>query len=431
MLLKQYGVCGNPHTGYPDGVYARSVGLGWLRALVLDMGSWQAMCDQMPTSTSIAAVITGQSGPLNNDFWSDGWRDRYVAYITEFCERFYKSVRLIEFVNEWDFWDNEDRAEKAAELAMIGTQICKGYGILGVLGSVASADWQAQLAKACAVLDKAEDALGYNVVHGFAFHPYMSYVERDRGKDSYVVPGNGMTPSEGWERLSDKVRHAIEIAGGRPVALTEFGIKVGDAGGMDKHALYVHAAFEDELSKFTPSELIMASLFCWTDMNGAPSERGNDAFGLISESGMMRPAYNAFLYQARTAPIVDVPVSGWLAASQPGHTGGNPDGTPDEAGGTPTPPDGGNGSGTQVPPIVPVARVLSPADAHAIRWRAIVPTAVYNHDFGFETHWRNADNAWWGSPVTESEQTLDDGRPVRVFANAVVAYNADDTTEVL
>jgi hypothetical protein len=67
----------------------------------------------------------------------------------------------------------------------------------------------------------------------------------------------------------------------------------------DKHALYVHAAFEDELSKFTPSELIMASLFCWTDMNGAPNERGNDAFGLISESGMMRPAYNAFLYQAR------------------------------------------------------------------------------------------------------------------------------------
>jgi hypothetical protein len=184
MLLKQYGVCGNPHTGYPDGVYARSVGLGWLRALVLDAGSWQAMCDQMPTSTSIAAVITGQSGPLNNDFWSDGWRDRYVAYITEFCERFYKSVRLIEFVNEWDFWDNEDRAEKAAELAMIGTQICKGYGILGVLGSVARRDWQAQLAKACAVLDKAEDALGYDVVHGFAFHPYMSYVERDRGKDS-------------------------------------------------------------------------------------------------------------------------------------------------------------------------------------------------------------------------------------------------------
>jgi hypothetical protein len=436
-LMKRWGVCGNPITGYPDAVYSRITQLGWLRCLVLDDSTWQGMYDQVPQDTSIAAVITGQSGPLANDFWGDGWRERYTAYITAFCEKYYRRVRLIEFANEWDMWDNADRAEKAAELAMVGTQICKQYGILGVLGSVAGSDWQAQLARACKVLDKADAALGYTSVHGFAFHPYMSYVERDRGVDSYVVPGNGMKPSDGWERLSDKVLRAISIAGGRPCAITEFGIKVGDAGGADKHGLYVHAAFEDELSKIPPTKLIMATLFCWVDSNGAPDERGNAAFGLISEGGMQRPAYNAFTYQAQNAPVVDVPVSTWLSASmsQTADTGGNPDpqeATPQPAGGTPTPVTPTDGPGTQVVPVVPVSRILTPADAHGIRWRAIVPSAPYNHDFGFERAWRHPDNAWWGSPVTEGEYTLDDGRPVRVFANAVVAYNGgDDTTEVL
>jgi hypothetical protein len=434
MLMKRWGVCGNPITGYPDAVYSRITKLGWLRCLVLDDSTWQGMYDQVPSETNIAAVITGQSGPLGNDFWSDGWRDTYTAYITAFCEKYYRKVRLIEFANEWDFWGNDDKAEKAAELAMIGTQICKAYGILGVLGSVASGEWQEQLARACKVLDRAENALGYDVVHGFAFHPYMSYVQRDRGADSYVVPGNGMIPAEGWGRLSDKIVHAIGIAGGRSCAVTEFGIKIGDAGGPDKHGLYVHAAFEDELSKLSPSQLIMASVFCWTDSNGAPNERGNDAFGLISEGGTQRPAYNAFTYQAQQAPIVDVPVSLWLSESVPGHqdTGGDPGGTPDDAGDTPTPPNGGDGSGTQVPPIVPVGRALTVDEAHGIRWRAVVPSAPFNPTFGFERHWVMPDNAWWGSPVTEGEYTLEDGRPVRVFANAVVAYNGgDDTTEVL
>lgn len=414
MLMKRFGIVGNPHTGYPDGVYAKSVGLGWLRALVLDSGSWEAMCDQMPATTNVAAVITGQSGPLNNDFWSDGWRERFTTYITEFCERFYKKVRLIEFTNEWDFWDNTDRAEKAAEVAMIGTQICKQYGILGVLGSVASSDWKNQLATACSVIDRAEAALGYKAVHGFAFHPYMSRVQRDGG--------NGFTvPDAGWERLRDKVREAIDIAGGRPIALTELGIKVGDAGGVAEQALYVHGAFQDELAAFGPDELIMAAYFCWTDMNGAPSERGDHAFGLTGEHGQLRPAYNAALYQMRNAPVVDVPVSEWLAASR----------APEASHEQPASPGGSNG-GTPVETPPPPPQTLTEAQAHELRFRAITPSAVYNHDFGFERAWRKPENNWWGSPITEGEYTLEDGRPLRIFANAVVVYNpGEDTTEVL
>lgn len=409
MLAKRWGICGNPHTGYSDSVYSRTVQLGWVRALVLDSGSWEAMLQQVPTYTNVAAVITGQSGPLANDFWSPNWREMYTGFITEFCERFYKKVRLIEFTNEWDSWDNEDKAEKAAELAILGTNICKRYGILGMLGSVAGSDWKGQLARAIKVIDTADAKLGYSTIHGFCFHPYMTHVRRDRGSDSFVVPGQGMQPNEGWERLSSKVRDAIAIAGGRACAVTEVGIKVGDAGGPDKQSLYVHGVFEDELSQLTPDELLMATYFCWTDNNGAPGERGDQAFGLISDGGSLRPAYFAATYQMQMAPTVDIPVERLLKASQA------PEG--------PKKPD---------PDPVPTKQHLTAAEAHSVRWRAIVPTAVYNHDFGFERHWRQAENAWWGSPITESERTLDDGRPLRIFANAVVVYNGtDDTVEVM
>lgn len=412
MLSKRFGIAGNVHTGFPDGTYARMTKLGWVRTLVLDWGSFEALYNQMPTETNIAVVITGQSGPLANDFWSDGWRDRYTSYVTEFCERFYRKVRLIEFTNEWDFWENDDKAEKAAELAIIGTDICKRYGILGVLGSVASGDWEAQLAKAIQVIDRADQRLGYHTIHGFAFHPYASGVERTEG-NVFVVPD--VNPR--WPRVSDKIRRAREIAGGRAVAITEGGIKVGDAGGMEKQSLYVHGFFQDELSQFTPDELLMATYFCWTDANGAPDERGDAAFGLVSDGGQIRPAFHAATFQMQNAPVVDIPVNRLIRESLPAEA---PDPTepPVDGGGTPDPPK-------------PVSRVLSAAQAHELRWRAIVPSAVYNHDFGFERHWRHPDNAWWGSPVTESELQLDDGRPLRIFANAVVVYNGDDTTEVL
>jgi len=413
MLSKRFGVAGNPHTGYPDTTYSRITKLGWLRALVLDDGTWASMLNSVPQSTNVAAVITGQSGPLGNDFWSDGWRERYTTYITSFCEQYYKKVRLIEFANEWDFWDNDDRAEKAAELAIVGTDICKAYGILGVLGSVASGDWTNQLARAIHVIDLAEKKLGYKVIHGFAFHPYASRVERSgEGGDGFQVPNGD------WPRVSDKIRQAIQIAGGRAVAITEGGIKVGDAGGLRQQELYVHGFFQDELSQFTPDELLMATYFCWSDNNGSPGEQGVNGYGLLGENDRPRPAHNAATYQFQNEIAVDIPVSRLIAQSYPAPI------TPDVP--KPEPP-------VVVPPQPPVQvpRRLTVPDAHSMRWRAIVPNAVYNHDFGFERHWRARENAWWGSPLTESESTLEDGRAVRVFANAVVAYNADDTVEVL
>lgn len=421
MLTKRYGVCGNSLTGYPDGVYAKATALGWIRSLVVDLPSFQAMYDGTPAGTNIAVVITGQSGPLNNDFWSDGWRDTFTSFITAFCEQFYRKVRLIEFANEWDFWDNSDRAAKAAEIAILGTNICKQYGILGMLGSVASSDWKAQLASACAVLDAADKKLGYASVHGFCFHPYVSYVQRDStlSQDRFVVPTKGgLQPDDGWERLSDKVREAIAIAGGRPCAITELGIKVGDAGGPDQQALYVHGAFQDELSQFSAAQLVMATYFCWTDANGSPGESGANAFGLVAADGSLRPAYNAFTYQMQNAPTVDVPVSDWLAASKAPTTA--PQGSQQ--------PSTTQGSTSTAPPA---SRTLTAAQAHEMRWQSIVPNAVYNADFGFEKAWRTPECSWWGSPITENEYTLDDGRPLRVFANAVVAYNTDGTTEVL
>lgn len=419
MLTKRSGVCGSQN-GYPDRTYMQQTKLGWLRSLVVDFSTFEAMYNQVPQGTNIAVVITGETQGLNNDFWSAGWRDRYTAQVTEFCERFYEKVRLIEFMNEWDFWGNEDRITKAVELAIVGTDICKRYGILGVLGSVASSNWVSELAQASSILDDMEQATGYKVVHGFAFHPYVSYVERT---GDFVVPGHDAQPDEGWVRLSDKVRSAIQVCGGRTCAVTEVGIKIGDAGSEEQQAIYVHGVFQDELALLTPDECMCMCYFAWCDQNGAPSERGNDAFGLIGEQGNLRAAYRAALYQFINTPVVDVPVFRLLEGSQApqeSETGGNP--PQDE-----TPPT----TETKITTGQEVPTMTTLADAHQLRWQAAISHAPYHHDFGFETAWRATANRWWGSPLTADEGTLDDGRPFRAFSNCVVAYNADGSVEVL
>lgn len=420
MLTKRSGVCGSAN-GYPDTTYMRTVGLGWVRMLVQDYTVFDAFYSQVPQSTNICAVLTGESEGLYNDFWSDGWRERYVRQVTEFCERWYEKVRIIEFMNEWDFWNNGDRIPKAVELAVLGTDICKRYGILGVLGSVASGDWVSELAQASALLDRIELEQGYKVVHGFAFHPYVSYVERT---GDFVVPGHDLQPDSGWTRLSDKVRSAIQVCGGRPCAVTEVGIKVGDAGGETQQATYVHGVFQDELERLTPDECMCMCYFAWCDQNGAPSERGDAAFGLIGEQGQLREAYRAATYQFRSTPTVDVRVFDMLEGSQ------EPPQEPVESAPSETtsPPEEATTTQTK---SETEAYVMTVAQAHQLRWQANVHNAPYYHDFGIETAWRKPENRWWGSPVTETEQTLDDGRAFRVFANAVVAYNADGTTEVL
>lgn len=436
MLGSRYGVCGSQN-GYPDGVYMKQSKLGWIRSLVLNFSTFEAMYDQVPNTTNIAVVLTGETQGLNNDFWSDDWRERFTSVVTEFCERFYKKVRLIEFTNEWDFWDNEDRNIKAVEIAVLGTSICARYGILGVLGSVASSNWVIELGTACKRLDAIEQQVGYRVVHGFAFHPYVSYVQRD---GSFTVPSKDggadtLIPASGWDRLRDKVRLAISTSGGRACALTELGIKIGDAGGAQQQSLYVHGVFQDELASFSADELLMATYFCWCDQNGAPSERGDAAFGLIDEQGKLRPAYRAATYQFVNAPMVDIPVDRLLREGraltppepikiEPGQGQETP--TEPSGSGEPTPPE----EATTTTGASKMA-TMSIEEAHQTRWQAIVHNAPYNHTFGFEAAWRNPTNTWWGAPLTENESTLEDGRPVRVFANAVVAYNSDGSTEVL
>jgi hypothetical protein len=72
--------------------------------------------------------------------------------------------------------------------------------------------------------------------------------------------------------------------------------------------------------------------------------------------------------------------------------------------------------------------MLTLNDALAIRWRAIVSDAIYNPDAGFEKAWALPENTWWGAPLTQAEDSITvDGEehPVRIFANAVIAWMTD------
>ena len=75
-----------------------------------------------------------------------------------------------------------------------------------------------------------------------------------------------------------------------------------------------------------------------------------------------------------------------------------------------------------------IERMLTLEDALAIRWRAVVADAIFNKDAGFEQAWALPENTWWGAPLTQAEDTIvvdGEERPVRVFANAIVAWLPD------
>jgi hypothetical protein len=159
----------------------------------------------------------------------------------------------------------------AADLVRRASPILRASGVKVAMTSVAGPNWidyLTQLARACA---------GYA---DFAcLHPY--------GQRAAGFP-------EGWGfgELSDAISTANSVSG-LPVLLSEFGIKVGDAGGPEGQAEYVRRAV-GLLKAHSLARVPMAYYFAWRDDVGSPNERGDQAFGLEHTNGVKRPAWQAF-----------------------------------------------------------------------------------------------------------------------------------------
>jgi hypothetical protein len=145
-----------------------------------------------------------------------------------------------------------------------------GVPVIGT--SVASGTWPQWLAR---YADGCRDVLTYACVHPYGQRP-----------NGWGRPG--------WfhGELVDILRSAAAIAG-VPVACTEYGVKIDDAGGPAEVASFLVAA-ERTVRGLGPSIVGPVAWFANRDQVGAPHEQGGQAFGLLAENGTRRPAWFAY-----------------------------------------------------------------------------------------------------------------------------------------
>lgn len=263
----RWGLVANARNAWPDADEFGALSPRWMRTIVYDFESFDAALALVPEGTGIIAMINSETEGVGDDY--SGWSDT----IWRFAQRFAGRVHAVECINEWDLL--EIPAETAAECARQAAPILAEAGITCLLGSVAGPNWAAELALAIALLSEEErTALG-----GVCFHPY--------GQRAAGFPADW-----GFGEIDAAVRTARDISG-LPVWLTEFGIKIDDAGGDNGQARYLRRAFIT-LSRLDRSILGVACFFCWHDAVGAPHEQGGQAFGLRRLDHSQRPAWSTF-----------------------------------------------------------------------------------------------------------------------------------------
>jgi hypothetical protein len=247
---------------------------GWIRILVVDMDMFdrdlQAM--QWPDTVNICALLEGQTKGVGNDFV--GW----VPTIQEFAQRFKGRVQAVECANELDIWhwqppENHDPDPKltpafAADLVRQASPILRGAGMKVIAPAVASGRWFDYLGEMSPLIGDAADWQ--------AFHPYGKKIDNH-------------PPNDGWQELREALDQAFALAG-RPLALTELGVKVGEAGGFAGQAEYVKRLFGLAVN-LPPSMLAFFCYFAWKDEVGI---EGEGSFGLVEDDGSWRGACHEF-----------------------------------------------------------------------------------------------------------------------------------------
>ncbi|MFN0074579.1 MAG: hypothetical protein ACKVVP_24115 [Chloroflexota bacterium] len=255
---------------------------GWIRILVQDIEMFDRDLQALrwPPTINVCALLEGQTIGIGNDF--AGW----LPTIQAFAPRFKGRVQAVECANELDIWHwqppgwDAERQEGpfrpdprltpafAAGLVRSASRHLRNAGMKVIAPSVASGRWFEYLAEMTAQIGDAADWQ--------AFHPY--------GKKISNHP-----PIDAWGELQEALDQAAALAG-KPLALTELGVKVGDVGGSGAQAEYVRRLF-DLAATLPPARLAFFSYFAWKDAVGIP---GEGAFGLVDADGQWRAACREF-----------------------------------------------------------------------------------------------------------------------------------------
>lgn len=275
--MAELGLCVNAKSAMPDAFELGALGLssGWIRTICYDFDSLDAALRGLAPGAKVCVVLNSETAGVGNDY--RGW----ATVVGQFAATFRGRVAAVECGNEFDLLGLPDT--HAARCANLAADSLHAAGMKAILASVAGPRWPEYL-------ESSARMLGPGAADYCALHPY--------GQRAAGFPADW-----GFGELIDAVTIANQKSG-LPVALTECGIKVGDAGGEAGQAEYVRRVAQ-LVNALPLARCPFACYFAWRDDIGGPHERGDDAFGLRREDGSARPAWQAF--SAAHAGAIPVP----------------------------------------------------------------------------------------------------------------------------
>lgn len=217
-------------------------------------------------------TVNNECAEVGGD-WS-GWN----TTMREIAER-YTSDQLLGVCvgNEFDsYWANNEQdvpPSFAAELCRTAVRWLRTKGIKVVATSVAGPRWIDYLAQLAELVGDDADWFDF---HGYGQRP------------------NGWSPASwGFGDLESSLKLAHGICG-KPVIMSEYGVKITDAGSPERVAEFMRLASETLSLASLRSFVLYVAWFAWRDQIGTPAEQGSHAFGLLDAGGVRRPAWEAF-----------------------------------------------------------------------------------------------------------------------------------------
>lgn len=289
-MNERFGIVANARNAWPGTGELNALGAAWVRTIVYSFEELDTALQHHPPDVRVIALLNSENDVVGNDL--SGWR----TAIEQFAERFAGRVNAVECLNEWDLLGIP--VEIAAECARTAAPILANAGINTLLGSVVGEHWPSalsQLANSFSPEEKAQFA-------GACFHPYGKAV-------------NGFPAGFVHGELDDAVLDAHRLAG-LPIYLTEYGIKLSDAGGDDGQRAYFQQSYE--MLRLLPEDVLAAACyFCWTDRIGTPTEQDEHAFGLLRHDETPRPAHDLCCAMAEAGTLPFDPITGKPALPRP------------------------------------------------------------------------------------------------------------------
>lgn len=252
------GLCCTP-IYYPDESIIDDLNVPFFRSILYKLSDMDILLN---LNKPLIITLNNQCEEVRYD-WS-GW-DTTIYNLLQYLKRLNKlnQLLLLEAGNELDlYWSNDGSVTPlfGADLAIRTARIAHNYGIKVAATSLGGSRWPEYL-------DTMAD-ICRNEIDFFSIHPY------------------GKRPKRDFVSTINQVRDI----GRKPVVVTEYGVKIRDAGSPENVA---------QILRDLPADLIEANInwcswFAYSDTVGAPNEQGLDAFGLLTQQNKRRPAYDAY-----------------------------------------------------------------------------------------------------------------------------------------